>query len=552
MDPGHRARADSSIPWADQGGEMKFRRGASAEPDPPAQPKASLAEAVRPAVETHTEADASAVAAQSGHVPLFGARAQARTLAVQLAELQERADRLGLLSVIELEERNASLAAQAAELESRIEADGREASARVEKEAESARERARARITMLTTRQNELEAEVAKLKQDVAVTEETAILQEVGIYEYRHPLTDAVAYQAALKRLQDQIKVMARKDGGAVLAATNWTVNGSSAQGKTMVREYSKLVLRAYNAEADNLVRGLKPYKLESALERLARISVTIARLGKTMDIRISDQYRVLRILEIELTADYLEKRAEEKAREAAERERLREEKRVQQQLAQERARLEKEHQHYTNVINRLIEQGKLQAAEDHRQTLVQIEKAIEDVDYRVANVRAGYVYVISNVGAFGEQMVKIGLTRRIDPTERVRELGDASVPFRYDTHALFFSDDAVGLEAKMHDRLADRRVNWVNRRREFFYVSPAEAKQHLLELTGDLLEYIEEPEALEYRQSINHARTTTSALGDPESPSKIAEPAAPPEIVIPPNHRGPLHDAPEAEPIVA
>ena len=112
----------------------------------------------------------------------------------------------------------------------------------------------------------------------------------------------------------------------------------------------------------------------------------------------------------------------------------------------------------------------------------------------------------ISNVGAFGEQMVKIGLTRRIDPTERVRELGDASVPFRYDTHALFFSDDAVGLEAKMHERLADRRVNWVNRRREFFYVSPAEAKQHLLELTGELLEYVEEPEALEYRQSVNHA----------------------------------------------
>jgi hypothetical protein len=140
------------------------------------------------------------------------------------------------------------------------------------------------------------------------------------------------------------------------------------------------------------------------------------------------------------------------------------------------------------------------------KEAIAKLAKAIEDVDYRVANVRAGYVYVISNVGAFGEGMIKIGLTRRLDPTERVRELGDASVPFRYDTHALVFSDDAVGLEREMHAKLADHRVNWVNKRREFFYATPAEAKTHLLALSGDLLEYNEVPDAVEYRQSINAA----------------------------------------------
>jgi hypothetical protein len=224
------------------------------------------------------------------------------------------------------------------------------------------------------------------------------------------------------------------------------------------------------------------------------------------MNIRISDRYHGLRVRELELTADYLEKRAEEQERERAERGHLKEERRVQQELARERARLEKEHEHYTNVIKRLIEQGKQDAAAEHAATLAQIEQAIQDVDYRVANVRAGYVYVISNIGAFGERMIKIGLTRRIDPTERVRELGDASVPFRYDTHALFFSDDAVGLEAKMHARLADRRVNWVNKRREFFCATPDEAKHHLIELAGELLEYTDDAEALEYRQSVNHA----------------------------------------------
>jgi hypothetical protein len=147
------------------------------------------------------------------------------------------------------------------------------------------------------------------------------------------------------------------------------------------------------------------------------------------------------------------------------------------------------------------------------QEALAKIKQAIADVDYRVANVRAGYVYVISNVGAFGEGMIKVGLTRRLDPTERVRELGDASVPFKYDTHALVFSDDAVGLEAAMHARLMDRRVNRVNKRREFFYITPAEAKEHLLALAGDLLEYVEVPEAVEYRQSLNEAKAATPGV---------------------------------------
>ncbi|WP_307937213.1 DUF4041 domain-containing protein [Salinispora arenicola] len=132
------------------------------------------------------------------------------------------------------------------------------------------------------------------------VTEETALLQEAGAYQYRHPLSDAVAYQSQLSRLQDQIKAMTRKDGGAVKAAIGWTVNGSAAEGRAMVRDFSKLMLRAYNAEADNLVRGLKPYKLDSAADRLGKVAATIAKLGKTMDIRIAEEYHRLRVKELE------------------------------------------------------------------------------------------------------------------------------------------------------------------------------------------------------------------------------------------------------------
>jgi hypothetical protein len=98
---------------------------------------------------------------------------------------------------------------------------------------------------------------------------------------------------------------------------------------------------------------------------------------------------------------------------------------------------------------------------------------------------------------------VKVGMTRRLDPMDRIRELSDASVPFNFDVHALFFSNDAVGIESSMHERLASSRVNSVNRRREFFHATPLEVKKHLGELTGELLEFREMAEALEYRQTL-------------------------------------------------
>jgi hypothetical protein len=157
--------------------------------------------------------------------------------------------------------------------------------------------------------------------------------------------------------------------------------------------------------------------------------------------------------------------------------------------MERERARLEKERQHYANALAALEATGDEEAAERVRDQLAEVDRAIEDVDYRAANIRAGYVYVISNLGSFGERIVKVGMTRRLDPLDRVRELGDASVPFRYDVHALFFSDDAVGIETQLHQRLSDRRVNRVNQRREFFYATPQEVKAHLVELTGELLQ---------------------------------------------------------------
>ena len=154
-------------------------------------------------------------------------------------------------------------------------------------------------------------------------------------------------------------------------------------------------------------------------------------------------------------------------------------------------------------VLERLRTSGESDAQLE--QKLAAVDEAIAQNDYRAANIRAGYIYVISNRGAFGEHVVKIGLTRRLEPLDRVHELGDASVPFRFDVHALFFSEDAVSLEAELHAHFRDRRVNWANDRREFFFASPTEVRDVLVAKTGNLLEFVEQPESIEYLQSVRY-----------------------------------------------
>lgn len=415
-------------------------------------------------------------------VPLFGARQVARDQAGELDRLRGELARLGALDIADMEAERARIAAELA----------------------LAREWA-------TRERADLEAQLADLRLRVVATQEQEILQEVGLYEYRHPLADSVAYNDCLAELSKQIKKMATASGGAIEATTTWQVNGSAAEGRKMVSDISKLMLRAYNAEADNLVRGMKPYKVDSAKERLEKVAFTIERLGRSMSIRVAPAYHRLRITELELAADYQEMLAREKEAERAERERLREEKRVQAEIERERQRLEKERQHYVNALAALeaSAEADADAVARLRDQLAEVDRGIADVDYRAANQRAGYVYVISNLGAFGERMIKVGMTRRLEPMDRIKELGDASVPFGFDVHALFFAEDAVGIETQMHQRLADRRVNRVNLRREFFYATPVEARDLLAELAGELLTFNEEPEAVEFHQSLNTALGT-------------------------------------------
>ncbi len=350
----------------------------------------------------------------------------------------------------------------------------------------------------------ELEAELASLRsfaEGVIDLDDARVLQEVGIYRYHHPLESAVGYRSRLDELQDEIKNCVR-DGRAIFASDMFTYNNSLAKGRKMVGDFGKLMLRAYNAEADNCVRSLRAGNVVTAKKRLNTSVDSIAKLGSMMEMRINPAYHELRTTEIELTGDWLMKVQEEREEARDERDRLREERRAEQELTAERERLNKQRTHYANALASLQANGDLSGAAELVAMLTDLDAAIAHNDYRLANIRAGYVYVISNIGSFGPGIVKIGLTRRLEPTDRVRELGDASVPFLYDTHALFFSDDAVTLENELHKAFAHRRVNWVNERREFFFATPTEVRDVLVAKVGALLEYTSDSSASEYFQS--------------------------------------------------
>ena len=361
------------------------------------------------------------------------------------------------------------------------------------------------RLSYLEAENRELKLKLESMSgavSDCVVLSDELVLQEVGIYRYHHPLESAAEYQERLTELDSEIADFI-KLGRAIEKSNMFTYDNSLAKGRKMADDLAKLMLRAYNAEAENCVRSLRAGNAATSKGRIERSREAIEKLGKMMEMRINLNFHALRVREIELTSDFLIKKQEEKELAREERAQLREEKKVAAELASQRELLDKERNHILNALEALrLKDGTNPVLEEK---LSELDAAIAQNDYRAANIRAGYVYIISNRGAFGANVVKIGLTRRLEPLDRVNELGDASVPFQFDVHGLFFSEDAVTIETELHRHFADRKVNHVNLRKEFFFASPAEVREVLMSKIGSLLEFNEHAEATDFHQSLRY-----------------------------------------------
>lgn len=271
-----------------------------------------------------------------------------------------------------------------------------------------------------------------------------------------------------------------------------------------------KLLLRAFNGECDELVAKVKYTNFDASLNKIYKSAEAISKLGVVMSIAINQSYVELKVMELQLAFEYQMKKQQEKEELKAARAEQREQKRIQQELEAEKRKIEKEQNHYLSAYEKLKKQlaehpddaDLIEKKATLENQLEDIDKAISNIDYRQANMRAGYVYVISNIGSFGKDIYKIGMTRRLDPQDRVDELGDASVPFRFDVHAMIFSDDAPALETALHKAFADKKVNMVNTRREFFHVTLDEIKEVVKTNFDKTVEFIDVPDAEQYRIS--------------------------------------------------
>lgn len=350
---------------------------------------------------------------------------------------------------------------------------------------------------------------ISSKKSEIIAIDDEITVQEFGLYKPQFDFANALGYKEKLFGIRAEQKSMI-KDKTAVLGATNWQVNGSTAKGKKMLSDMQKLLLRAFNSECDELVSKVKYTNFDASLNKIRKSAEAISKLGSTMNISISQKYLNLKIKELRLAFEYQQKKQEEKEAQKAARAEMREAARLQKEIEAQRKKIEKEQTHYQTAYEKLLKQ--LEEDPDNSDLLAKkselenqlndIDRAIKDIDYREANQRAGYVYIISNIGAFGENVYKIGMTRRLDPQDRVDELGDASVPFNFDVHAMIFSDDAPALEAALHKAFEDRKLNMVNTRREFFNVTLAEIKEVVKENFDKTVEFVDVPDAEQFRVS--------------------------------------------------
>ena len=353
----------------------------------------------------------------------------------------------------------------------------------------------------LRQRVAELQRQLSELDRQVIVNRDRLVLEAVGLFDFEHPAESSAALSTELEGLRSEIR-QANKLGSAITAASGFTFNNSAAKGQTFVNQMSRIMLRAYNAEAENAVKTVKAGNLASAQKRLSSAREQIAKQGRMIELSVTDRYHWLRLKELELAARHEQAKAADREKERERRAELREQKALEAEIKREKERLEKERAHYLNSIQRLRDSGDTEAAAALQGELDRLDAEIAQADYRAANIRAGYVYVISNIGAFGEGVVKIGMTRRLEPEDRIRELSDASVPFNFDVHALFFSDDAVSIEAMLHREFAAQRLNKVNPRREFFRARPQEVLDALTQHKVSLLEFTTHAAADDYRMS--------------------------------------------------
>lgn len=357
-----------------------------------------------------------------------------------------------------------------------------------------------------------------KLKIELVSLEEDLEITSFGLYKPHFDYDTSEMYKQDIEHTILEAKKLI-KDNRAVICQTDWLVNNSKVEGKKMTRHYSKIMLRAFNGECDAAILKVKWNNIFNMEERLNKAFLAINKLGESHNISIDESYLNVRIKELRLAYEYQEKLHEEKEEQRRIREQMREEERSIKEIEKAREEAEKEEIRYQKALIKAREEllhTKGIEFEQLKDRIVFLEenlKKAQELKARAISMaqitKAGHVYIISNIGSFGDDVYKIGMTRRMEPSDRVRELSGASVPFSYDIHAMMFSENAPDLENKLHKKFSLNRLNLVNTRKEFFKVNLKDIENFAHE-NGSNIEFTKLAEARDYRQTCIIRNTKT------------------------------------------
>jgi hypothetical protein len=367
------------------------------------------------------------------------------------------------------------------------------------------------------------EMKLSVLMRQLESVEEAIEIQSFGFYRPRYGLESSAAYTERLGVIRDQQKATIKR-GRATLCDTAWVVAGSAAEGRKMIDRMAKLMLRAFNGECDAAIGKARYDNVVMLEERITKSCEAVNKLGHSNRVMITLPYFELKLAELHLVHEHREKVQEEKEEQRRIREQMRDEQKAHEEIERAQADAEREEERYEKALTKAradLAEGTGKQHDRLEALVTRLENELKEAIDRKAKAiaraqltKSGHVYVLSNIGSFGEGIYKIGLTRRLDPHERVDELGDASVPFAFDVHAIIFSEDAPALEHTLHNEFSHRRVNMVNRRKEYFRVSLEDIRVAVEKHHG-LITFVLTPEAEEWRKtrSMLDARAQDAAI---------------------------------------
>ena len=341
---------------------------------------------------------------------------------------------------------------------------------------------------------------------EAAIYDETIEFAELGFYKPSFSFEHSEQYKEEISRVKADQKQMIT-DKTAIICTTEWTLEGSKVKGRTMTNRSIRMTARAFNNECDAAISKVKWNNAQRMIERIQKGFDAINKLNESNAIYIDREYFALKVNELKLTHEYHEKKQEEKEEQAEIRQQIREEVKLEKEMADAFKEEDK--------FQSLLDKANMQAQKSSGEKLLKLQEQIAKLNDDLADAhqkseraksmaertKVGHVYVISNIGSFGENVYKIGMTRRLEPLDRVKELGDASVPFLFDVHAMIYTENAPELEKYLHREFHDRRLNLVNNRKEFFDVELLEIENIVKEKHVDAEFYIT-AEAREYKES--------------------------------------------------